>query len=293
MRFIIITLLLTSFNSLLGQLHPKDIEYFSKIGKEQGMLKIDSLINITPDKKEIIFVKAIILSSIYQDNEGAINTYKEFLKLSNDSIANAGALGNIANNYYQLGNIDEARKSLDEGLKLNPEDPYLLHQRGLVIEENSIDSLKIQERYYRKSLEKMYKLGVDKKDSTLEPMILGNLGFNLYHQKRFEESKSYLEQSLSIDSTAVNVLNNLGNVLQRLGLYEESQEYYDQALKINPNYLFSINGKANSYFKMHNLNSACQNWKKVINLGYVFREEWRDQYDIEDPKILISKFCKN
>lgn len=293
MRFIIIILLLTSFTSLLGQLHPKDNEYFSKIGKEQGILKIDSLINLTPNKKEIIFVKAMILSSIYQDNEGAINTYKEFLKLSNDSIANAGALVNIANNYYQLGNIEEARKSLDKGLKLNSENPYLLHQRGLVIEEKSMDSLKIQEGYYKKSLEKMYKLGVDKKDSTLEPMILGNIGFNLYHQKRFEESISYLEKSLSIDNTTVNVLNNLGNALQRLGMYEESHEYYDQALKINPNYLFSINGKANSYFKMYDLNSACRNWKKVINLGYVFLEEWRDQYDIEDPKILISEFCKN
>ena len=293
MKRLIFIFLFTFINFSLGQISPNDEAFFSKLSKDEAVQFMDSIIVNSAEKNERIFSKAMILSTIYNDYESAIEAYEHYLKLNNDSESNSMALSNIGNNYYQLGKVEEAKKSFEKGLKLSPENPYLLHQRGLVMEGNSLDSLRIQENYYRKSLEKMYKYEFQKRDSTLEPMILGNLGFNLYHQKRFEESKSFLEKSVFLDGNMVGTLNNLANTYQRLDKLNESIEYYEKSLAIDPNYLYSINGKANTYFKMGRIDLACQNWKKAVDLGYIFKKEWTDQYDIEDPKILISKHCKN
>lgn len=293
MKRLIFIFLFAFFNFSFGQIHPNDIKFFRSISKDKGIHFLDSLILNSTNKSQLIYSKAMILSSVYEDNQGAIDSYLEYLKINKDSASNSMAYFNIANNNYQLGRMLDAKNSNILGLKLNPENPYLLHQRGLVIEENTLDSLRIQENYYRKSLENMYKYDFQKRDSTLEPMILGNLGFNLYHQKRFDESEIYLKKSVNLDHKQVHILNNLANTYQRLDKLNESIEFYEKALAIDPNYLYSINGKANTYFKMGDLDLACQNWKKSIDLGYIFKEEWADQYDIEDPKILISKHCKN
>lgn len=264
--------------------------YFKGIPKEKGFEKLDLLINLNQNETSFIHLKGMIASTVYNDNEMAIESYEKFLELSPDSLDHSITYLNLCKNYYKIKQKDKAIIFLKKAEEINPENPYILHELGYMIDEYSPEDLQIQYQYYEKALQNTYKFEFDKKDKSLEPMILGNIGFNLYHQKRTIEAETYLLKSIALEENE-NVFNNLANSYQRMGNFEEALKYYDKALSKNPKYLYSINGKANTLFKQGNEKMACELWQKTLNLGYKFQEEWRAQYDIENPEILIKNHC--
>lgn len=278
-----------------GQIHPKDEAYFKNISKEEGVRKIDSLIanSKEQDQLNLIYQKGMILSSVYSDFEMAIESYYDFLKINQDSASNSMAYLNIGKNFYRLNKLEESIKAIEKGLQLNPENPYLLFERGFVNPDNDSIQKGIKENFYLKAVEKMYEFKVDLKEPKFASMLTGNLGYNYYHQIEFEKSEKYLRQANLFDSTSIHHLNNYANTLQRLNKLEQSIEYYDKTLAIDSTYVYAINGKANSLFKLNRISEACENWNRALKLGYQFQEIWREQYAIENPEVLINNHSQS
>lgn len=289
-KIIYFTFLLFS-GILYAQTEEQVYNYFKGISKEKGFEKLDSLIDLNENEISFIYLKGMIASNVYNDYEMAIDSYERFLELSKDSLDHSMTYLNLCKNYYKIKQKDKAMLFLKKAEKINPENPYILHELGYMIDDYSSENLEVQYQFYQKALVNTYKFEFDKKDKSLEPMILGNIGFNLYHQKRTTESEIYLLKSIALEENE-NVFNNLANTYQRMEKFDEALKYYDKALFKNPKYLYSINGKANTLFKQGNDRiTACELWQEALNLGYKFQEEWREQYDIENPEILIKKFC--
>ncbi|SMC81537.1 tetratricopeptide repeat protein [Moheibacter sediminis] len=275
---------------LYSQTEQQVYNYFKGISKEKGFEKLDSLINMSNKKEDVIYLKALVASNVYDDYEVAILSYEQYLEVISDTLSNSMVYLNLCKNYYKIGQTEKAQQFLKKAEEINPENPYILHELGYMIDEYTPENLEIQYKYYEKALQNAYKFEYSKKDKFLEPMILGNIGFNLYHQKRTEESEAYLLQSVSIKEDK-NVFNNLANTYQRLGKYDKALQYYNKTLSIDPKYLYAINGKANTYFRQGDKEMACKFWEEALKSGYEYQDEWNAQYDIENPKTLVEKHC--
>lgn len=100
---------------------------------------------------------------------------------------------------------------------------------------------------------------------------------------------------------AYNLLPNASNTMNfalikyYLGDYKESEELYIKALTQEgfdemQDYIY--NNLANLYHKLGNNDDACKYWQLAIDTGYVYNPFWKNDYDIEDPNVLINLYCK-
>ena len=61
---------------------------------------------------------------------------------------------------------------------------------------------------------------------------------------------------------------------------------------MKPDFTYTYNNCANAMFAIDDKAGACEWWQKALDKGYVYRPEWKEQYDIDDPVELIKKHCK-
>ena len=62
--------------------------------------------------------------------------------------------------------------------------------------------------------------------------------------------------------------------------------------RLDPQAKYPPNNLANSYFKLNQVNKACEYWRKALDLGYVYKPEWKQEFGIHDPVELVKKWCK-
>lgn len=202
----------------------------------------------------------------------------ETLPLS-DSIWDLLALGNA---YYYAEQYQDAQNIYDTLLKLNPNDPAALNNRGIICDK--------QERYeealanYNQSLE----LRPD------DPDTITNRGVTYRHLKRYDKALADYNRSLELRPDDPNTLHNRGIIYSHLKRYDEALADFNHSLELKPDdpailydlaCLFSLWGKTDNVLAY---------LEKAIEKAEKYREMAKTDEDFgnirEDPrfKILIE-----
>ncbi len=111
------------------------------------------------------------------------------------------------------------------------------------------------------------------------------------HNKLFQAAANYYSKALGEDSTHVYSLNARGMCYSRINKFDSAEVDLLKCIRLDPKYEYPYNNLANSYFANGHKDKACEYWNKAISIGYVYKPEWREEYDIEDPHDLVKKYC--
>ena len=154
---------------------------------------------------------------------------------------NLEELINLSNKAFNEKNFLEAKKILDEAIKLNPNVYELFHKLGII--SYNLGNLDDSINYFKRAISIN-----PKSSSTLSN--LGNVYFKL--KKKNLALKSYLE-AIEIDPNNFNVNYNLGNFFLTYDDLTNAEKYFNLSIDILPNQILPYNNLFQLYDRSNNL----------------------------------------
>lgn len=164
--------------------------------------------------------------------------------------------------YMKLKKYDEAFKEFKNALSLNPKDPRVHNDLGVIYKEQN--DLPKAENHYKYAIE-------------IEPnfnLAIVNLAELYIQQKKYTEAIELLENRLKLQPHNIELLYNLGFVYHNSGQYEKALLYYEQVLSYDnkePNTLNNIAmiySEKNDWEKAKNLLMKCIHKNPFFTLAY-------------------------
>ncbi len=168
----------------------------------------------------------------------------------------------IAALYMKLKKYDEAIKEFENALSLNPKDPRVHNDLGVIYKERN--DLPKAEYHYKYAIE-------------IEPnfnLAIVNLAELYIQQKKYTEAIKLLENSLSLQPHNIELLYNLGFVYHNSGELEKALSYYEHVLSYDdkePNTLNNIAmicSEKNDWEKAKNMLIKCIYKNPFFTLAY-------------------------
>ncbi|MEW6585481.1 MAG: tetratricopeptide repeat protein [Nitrospirota bacterium] len=204
------------------------------------------------------------LQSAYQyyqagDLNQARDIYKKVLRLKPNNI---DALHFVEMICCQLGDFDEAIRCIRKEIELTPSNAELYYKLGTVLQAKGLFSEAID--YFRKAI-------------TLKPHFPDayyNLGLALQNTGQVDEAISNYQKAIQIEPNLMEAYNNLGILLSAKGCLEESITYFQKAIRINPNHADIYNNLGLSLKEKGNIDEAIMNYKKAITLNPAFADAY-------------------
>ena len=178
---------------------------------------------------------------------------------------------NLAIQYHQKNNLNEAKKIYLQILKINPNHVNAHNNLGAAYKQlGEIEKAK-------SCFEKVVQLNPNDVDGH------NNLGLLLFELKEIQKAKSFFEKTIQLNSNYVEAHNNLGTIFNELKEFQKAKDCYERAIQLNPNYAmalynlgiifkqFGLSQKAIGYFeKAIEINP---NYAAAYNgLGIIFKE---------------------
>ena len=178
---------------------------------------------------------------------------------------------NLAIQYHQKNNLDEAKKIYLQILKINPNHVNAHNNLGAAYKQlGEIEKAK-------SCFEKVIQLNPNDVDGH------NNLGLLLFELKEIQKAKSFFEKTIQLNPNYVEAHNNLGTIFKELKEFQKAKDCYERAIQLNPNYAmalynlgiifkqFGLSQKAVGYFeKAIEINP---NYAAAYNgLGIIFKE---------------------
>jgi tetratricopeptide (TPR) repeat protein len=155
----------------------------------------------------------------------------------------------------EAGLYEEANRTLQAAIKLNPKDPaYFLALGTTWIKKPDLVEA---EQAFRRSLELQ-------PDNARAQMYLG---FTLLEQKKYPEARAWLEKSLQKDKNLPQTFYYLGQIAQEQNDDERAIEFFKQALALVPSYSFAHAGLGISYLRLKNYPLAQQELELSVKLN--------------------------
>lgn len=115
---------------------------------------------------------------------------------------------------------DEAFRTYEEALKINPENDLVLN--------NYAYFLSLQEKELAKALEMALKAN---KLSPNNASYLDTVGWVYYQQGKYEKAEEFIRSSLDTGEASPEVMEHLGDVLDKLGKGDEAMEWWKKAFE--------------------------------------------------------------
>ncbi|MDD5298535.1 MAG: tetratricopeptide repeat protein [Rhodocyclaceae bacterium] len=140
----------------------------------------------------------------------------------------------LAVRIFSAGNVQEAMRVVDRGLRQFPDHPVLLNIAGVCARR--ADKLTEARKYFSRAI-------------AANPNFAeayNNLGCLLHRTKHYLEAEGALRRAVAIRSDYAEAYNNLGNLLCEAGRPKEAETSYRLALQAKPHY-------AEAYFNLGNL----------------------------------------
>jgi len=165
------------------------------------------------------------------NNEKALEAMKDAREESPDDI---NLILSEANVHYKMGNTAEFKRLLEEATKMDPKNPELQYNLGVIASES--DDKESAKKYYQKAIEldptyinayiNMAALVLSREEPLIEEM--NGLGTSKADDKRYEELKAerqqlyqdaipYLSKALDIDDKNINAAKTLMNIYSVTG----------------------------------------------------------------------------
>lgn len=263
-------------------------QLFEHVDRENELKVIDyfkKALRLNPDHKDAQFELALSFFNVKEYKK----SIEEFNKLELKYPGDSKVYNNRGMAYDELDEYSAAIKDYNKSIELNPEDFASYRNLGLLYEQAffKMDSAIL---YFEKAAQKAPK----------NYEVRYSLVIALQLAKRYEESldQSNIAEQLDNRRSGLYVTrgltkyyladykgaieDNLFSIsMQMPGLYEK----HTNSLK------YTYNNLAKCYYKVGEITNACTYWQKALTEGYVYRNEWREQYGIEDPVELLKKHC--
>jgi tetratricopeptide (TPR) repeat protein len=186
-----------------------------KLGDDvRAIADYETAIRVGPPFPEAHYNRADVRAA-NNDIEGAVADFGYALELEPDNI---DARVNLVGLLTESGAIDEARHHIEEGLRINRDEPRLLCALGvLMMEDDPAESL----TYFDRSLNI---------DPALRPALV-NKAIIVFDAGDHRTAVSLLTSVIERGGGNATVLYNRGFALQAMGLYAEAISDYDTALQ--------------------------------------------------------------
>jgi len=215
---------------------------------KEGVAEVESLPLSDSIRDLLTLASAYYHISQYQD---AKKTYDRVLKLSPN---NPGVLNNRGNTYYELERYDEALADYNLLVKLKPDHPTALTNRGIVY-------VKL-ERYdealtdFNRSLE----LRPDGPDT------LTNRGIVYVKLERYDEALTDFNRSLELRPDDPDTLTNRGVTYSKLERYEETFADHNRSLELRPDDPDTLTNRGVTYSKLERYEEAFANFNRSLEI---------------------------
>lgn len=237
--------------------------YFSQLSQ----IYVSKITDVASDKKLSDTDKSNILQALVAN---AINASKMATDISPNNVSNWANRALVYQNLIALVPLAEdwAVKSFDEAIKLDPQNPYYLTQKGIVLVAKAglLDKAKTEEK------NKNYDLAKTQFDSAVKLK-------SDYAPARFQLAMIYQAQG-KIDQVMPALLETQKYALNDVGLafqigvlyyqdksYDKAKEQLERAVSLNVNYSNAIYYLALTYNKQNNNEKAIEQMQKVLKLN--------------------------
>ncbi len=145
--------------------------------------------------------------------------------------------------HFENGRYKEAIAALTLAIKLNPKDVKAWRNRAITYEKTEKFDLAVKDY-----------LEVAKYDPSGE--TLGAIGFDYLVLEKYEESRKYLQQAITLLPTNINFRYNLALSHQYEQNYALAIEAYDEALKVDPYHTTSLISKTRCLLRLKQFDVA-------------------------------------
>jgi len=169
----------------------------------------------------------------------------------------AAATRNLGESYMMQGKHTAALAEFIKAEKLNPEDPYLQYDMGLVYMAK--EKFDLAEAHFQKAL--ALKPGY--------PAALNSLGVVHLIRKGWDKAIPIFRQTLEDDlyATPQIPLSNLGYAHYQKKAYPEAEKYYREALKKDPEYVNAWRGLGLTYGAVGQKLKAAEALEKAVKFA--------------------------
>lgn len=188
------------------------------------------------------------------DFEKSLESVEHALGLSPDNIK---ALEKRINIYYQMNNIKEASKLVDEVMKKYPAEPGFYYLQGLV---------NIAKKKYYKAVDNFNKVFELNKPIDQYKVYL-NRGVANLNLKEYDLAMDDLTKSIELNNTNASAYHSLGMVYYELEDYRSAVENFSHAIDISQDNPVTFFNLGMSYYRQEDKESACPHFHKACSLG--------------------------
>ena len=216
--------------------HGLGLVYYQTKRDEEAYNAVVNAINLEPDKGLYYYSLALI----YEENrpELAFSAYSKAIELDRKLPNAFTRLGNLLR---QSGQLEEARKIYDEGIKANPDDIGCYVNLGNLLVELedyqgaiSIYENLLEDSRYNNNLGVFKNLAVAlEKDKQLDKALLYEAKYNQYNRDYYKAIEKYQEYLKEYQGD-VSVYKELGSCYGQMYLAQEEIDTYKQGIKVHP-----------------------------------------------------------
>lgn len=184
-------------------------------------------------------------------------------KLKVDPKKSAQVRTQMAAEYLRTGDIDAAKRELDEALKKDSTDSTTYMMMAVLLQqEGSPVNVAKAEGYFKKAI------ALDRTD----PQIRNNYGFYLYQTGHFQDAIKELQIAASTLGYTQRALafETLGKTYQKLGDIVNAEQSYQSAVKVNSNSDFAYQALADIAYQKAQYSNALalyQNYVRVVGMN--------------------------
>jgi len=193
-----------------------------EISVQEGVVRI-KFKDATPEKVNEALAK--LKKAVKEGQEGrllkALKLFQEVLAVIPEHI---DARRNLAKTYLELGNLDKAKKHLNECIQINPKDFWSYIMLGNIYARNE-RNLDVAEFYYEKGIE------INPEDA----MVLNNYANLMMEKGNFAKAEENFKKSLKLNAGYPHTYFGLALLYRMAGHPEESLQVLERLLSTLPN----------------------------------------------------------
>lgn len=160
--------------------------------------------------------------------------------------------------HHNAGDLAQARQIYEQILKVDADQPVVLHLLGVVAHQMN-DNVK--------------SIDLISKAVSLKPDFVDahcNLGLVLEHIGRLDEAIASYRKAIAINSRHPDAHLNLGNALTAIGKRKQAVESYKKALSLNPEFVEAHCNLGNVYRDLKKPHEAIESYKKALAMAPEF-----------------------
>ena len=180
-------------------------------------------------KKNLNFAISCIQNNKYSE---AIKIYEKILQENADIFDANSNLGML---YAQQNNLEKAEKYLNDAIKIDSNNPYVLNNLASVLIRLGRNDLSIKYSQNAINIKQNFSLAYN------------NLGLAQQNIKKNDDAIRSFSKAIETEKSNVLAYYNLAILYENLNDIKNSEKYYLKAIEINPKYFSAYNNIMNLY----------------------------------------------